>query len=104
MKALCIGTAGCDPGPAAACCHIRALRMGASLAAIALSGILIGCLYAAGLTSGSILEAAPSSRVTVLLSYRSLAFILPPRCIVAGWATSGAMAPVWKEGVNCARR
>ena len=44
--------------------------MYASLAAIALSGILIGYLYAAGLTSGLILEAALELHgVTVLLSY-----------------------------------
>ena len=81
--------------------------MYASLAAIALSGILIGCLYAAGLTSGLILEAALELHgVTVLLSYWLIGIHIAA-ALYHRWLGDGvwnAMVPVWKERANRARR
>ena len=89
---------------AATCVHYG---MYASLAAIALSGILIGCLYAASLTAGVILEATLSLHgVTVLLSYWLIGIHIAA-ALYHHWLGDGvwnAMVPVWKENAHRARR
>lgn len=80
----------------------RAVHYGmyASLAAIALSGMLIGLLYGAGLTSGLILEAALEVHgLTVLVSYWLIA-IHVAAALYHRWQTDGVwntMVPFWKE-------
>ena len=74
--------------------------MYASLAAIALSGILVGLLYGAGLKSGLILEAALALHgVTVSISYWLIAVHILA-ALYHRWLKDGvwnAMVPFWKE-------
>jgi len=74
--------------------------MYASLAAIALSGILVGLIYGAGMTSGLILEAALEFHgLTVLVSYWLIAIHISA-ALYHRWLQDGvwsAMVPVWKE-------
>ena len=74
--------------------------MYASLAAIALSGLLVGLLYGAGLTSGLILEAALEVHgLTVLVSFWLVAIHIGA-ALYHRWQRDGvwnAMVPFWKE-------
>ena len=74
--------------------------MYASLAAIAVSGIIIGLLYGAGFTSGWLLEAAMELHgLTVLLAYWLIG-IHVAAALYHRWLKDGvwsAMVPLWKE-------
>lgn len=74
--------------------------MYASLAAIAVSGIIIGLLYGAGFTSGWLLEAAMEFHgLTVLLAYWLIGIHIAA-ALYHRWLKDGvwsAMVPVWKE-------
>ena len=74
--------------------------MYASLAAIALSGMVVGLFYGTGFTSGWLLEAAMELHgLTVLLAYW-LVGIHVAAALYHRWLKDGvwnAMVPVWKE-------
>ena len=80
--------------------------MYASLAGIALSGMMIGLIYGAGFTSGWLLEAAMELHgLTVLLAYWLIG-IHVAAALYHRWLKDvvwSAMAPVWKEPPRCDR-
>ena len=80
--------------------------MYASLAGMALSGMMIGLIYGAGFTSGWLLEAAMELHgLTVLLAYWLIG-IHVAAALYHRWLKDGvwsAMVPLWKEPPRCDR-